>query len=55
MGKLSLRATDNLMMVAGVENFGDRTYREHLDFRSLTGTQMFQPGTNFYVGGELTY
>jgi len=49
------RATDQLLLIAGVENFGNRTYREHLDFRSPSGIQMFQPGANFYCGGEVTY
>jgi len=49
------QATDHLLLVAGVENFGDRTYFEHLDFRSDRGIQMFQPGANFYFGGELMY
>jgi hypothetical protein len=42
-------------MVAGVENFTDRTYREHLDYRSAQRLQMLQPGVNFYFGSELTY
>ncbi|MDA1049126.1 MAG: hypothetical protein O3C40_01420 [Planctomycetota bacterium] len=39
----------------GTENFTDRTYREHLDFRSPNGIQVFQPGINGYFDGELTY
>jgi outer membrane receptor protein involved in Fe transport len=49
------RATDCFLMVAGVENLGDKNYRNHLDFRSPNGIQVFQPGVNFYVGTELTY
>jgi outer membrane receptor protein involved in Fe transport len=50
------QATDRLLLVGGVENFTDRAYREHLDFRSLTGgQQMFQPGRTTYVGAELNY
>jgi outer membrane receptor protein involved in Fe transport len=49
------RATDRLLLIAGVENFTDRNYREHLDFRSPSGIQMFQPGISSYFGGELTY
>ncbi len=45
----------NLLVVAGVENFTDKAYREHLDFRSLTGIYILQPGINFYVGADLTY
>ena len=47
------RATDNLLLVAGVENFTDKQYREHLDLR--TGTGVFQPGASFYFGVEATY
>ena len=42
-------------MVAGVENLFDKTYREHLDFRASNGIQIYQPGTNFYIGSDLTY
>lgn len=41
--------------MAGVENFTDRFYREHLDFRSPSGASVWQPGANFYVGSELLY
>lgn len=44
-----------LTMVAGVENFTDKQYREHLDFRSLTGVSVFQPGVNFYTGADYVY
>jgi hypothetical protein len=37
--------------VAGVENFTDKQYLEHLDLR----TGVFQPGINYYFGSELTY
>lgn len=47
------RACDNVLLVAGVENFTDKQYREHLDLR--TGTGVFQPGTSFYFGVEVTY
>jgi outer membrane receptor protein involved in Fe transport len=47
--------TQRLLVVAGVENFTDRNYREHLDFRSPTGIGVFQPGVNFYYGVEWTY
>lgn len=42
-----------LLMTAGVENFGDRFYREHIDYRS--GLGVFRPGVNFYTGLELNY
>lgn len=44
------RATDTLVLVAGVENFSDKNYREHLDLR--TGLDVLQPGINFYFGAE---
>lgn len=49
------RATERWLLIAGVENFTDRNYREHLDFRSASGVQMYQPGISFYFGGEVTY
>ena len=48
-----LQATDNLLLVAGVENLTDKNYQEHFDPRNLT--QVFQPGRNFYFGAELVY
>ncbi len=45
--------TDNLLFTAGVENIGDRQYREHLDLR--TGNGVFQPGVNFYLGMRVMY
>jgi outer membrane receptor protein involved in Fe transport len=42
-----------MLLTAGVENLGDRFYREHLDLR--TGRGVFQPGVNFYVGMRVTY
>ena len=47
------RPADNFMVYAGVENFTDRFYREHLDYRA--GRGVWQPGVNFYFSGELTY
>jgi outer membrane receptor protein involved in Fe transport len=47
--------SENLTFVAGVENFTDTDYREHLDYRSLTGLSIRQPGVNCYFGSELTY
>jgi outer membrane receptor protein involved in Fe transport len=46
---------DCLLLVAGVENFTNRNYREHLDFRAENGNAMYQPGINFYCGTELKY
>jgi iron complex outermembrane recepter protein len=50
-----VRPMDNLLLVSGVENFTDKNYREHLDFRSANGRQVLQPGVNFYFGSEWTY
>jgi outer membrane receptor protein involved in Fe transport len=47
------QARENLLVIAGVENLGDKFYRQHLDFRS--GRGVFQPGFNAYVSTELTY
>lgn len=47
--------TDNLVLVSGVENFTDKTYREHLDFLSPNGISILKPGVNFYFGADLTY
>ena len=47
-----------VLLTAGVENFGDKLYREHLDPISgnLIGVgPLFRPGTNFYFASQLTY
>jgi outer membrane receptor protein involved in Fe transport len=50
------RVTPHLLTIAGVENFTDRNYREHLNFTSQDGTvQVYQPGVNFYLASELSY
>jgi outer membrane receptor protein involved in Fe transport len=49
------QATGRLLLIAGVENLGDRNYREHLDFLSPGGLSVLQPGRSFYFGGELVY
>ena len=41
------------LFTAGLENFTDKHYREHLDYRS--GLGVFRPGINFYTGVEVTY
>lgn len=46
---------DGWLMVAGVENFTDKAYQEHLDFRSQNGVRVLQPGVNFYCGADWTY
>jgi outer membrane receptor protein involved in Fe transport len=47
------QVNENMLLTAGVENIGDRFYREHLDPRA--GDQMWRPGTNAYVGAQLQY
>lgn len=51
------RPRSNSLVVLGVENFIDKNYREHLDFRSLDADSFItlQPGVNFYIGSEFTY
>jgi len=51
------RPKNNLTVLAGVENFTDKDYREHFDFRSAnpTAQSVRQMGINFYFGTELTY
>lgn len=49
------QARDQLLLLAGVENFTNKQYREHLDFRSPSGRSVYQPGISFYSGVELTY
>lgn len=49
---------DALSLMGGVENFGDRNYREHLDYRPITSGSslpVFQPGASLYLGAELSY
>lgn len=41
------------LFTAGIENFTDKYYREHLDYRS--GFGVYRPGINFYSGVEVTY
>ncbi len=49
------RPYDDLQLVAGVENFTDKNYREHLDFRAQNGIAVLQQGVSFYFGSELSY
>ncbi len=49
------RFSDRFVMIAGIENFTDKRYREHLDFRSRDGVDVPQPGITFYTGADLTY
>lgn len=45
----------DLLITCGVENFTDRNYREHLDYRAPGALSVFQPGATFYFGTSLTY
>ncbi len=47
------QARDNFLVLAGVENIGNRQYQEALDLRTGLGT--YQPGVNFYVGMKVSY
>lgn len=47
------QATQQLFVTTGVENFTNKFYREHLDYR--TGLGVYQPGINFYFGAEMVY
>lgn len=50
------KTSDHVLLTGGVENFGDKFYRSHLDPRSGSPTDvLFQPGTNFYGGVQVTY
>jgi len=46
-------ANEYVVLTAGVENFTDKFYREHLDVRA--GNVLFQKGINFYFGLQLQY
>jgi outer membrane receptor protein involved in Fe transport len=59
------QVTKNFLLVSGVENFGDKQYRQHLDPRSgpanpgdlanPTNPILLQPGVNFYITAQLSY
>ena len=46
--------TPKLTIFSGFENFANKTYREHFDYKANNG-QVQQPGLNFYVGAETRY
>jgi iron complex outermembrane receptor protein len=53
-----VKLTDNLLVSAGVDNLGDRTYREHLDpiAGNLLGSgALLRPGANFFLNTQWTY
>ncbi len=46
------------LLVSGVENFTNKNFQEHLDYRPQPGGGSFrvlQPGVNYYVGTEVKY
>ncbi len=47
------QVTPALLLTGGVENLGDKSYREHLDLR--TNPNILQPGVSFYFGAQMTY
>lgn len=47
------QVTDRLLVNAGVENVGDKLYREHLD--PLAGGLLYRPGTNYYFSTQYKY
>jgi outer membrane receptor protein involved in Fe transport len=47
------QVTPALLVNAGVENVGNKLYREHLDPRA--GNLLFRPGTNFYFSTQYRY
>ena len=47
--------TKRFTIFSGIENFTNKSYREHFDFSSPNGRQIRQPGLNFYVGAETRY
>jgi outer membrane receptor protein involved in Fe transport len=47
------RPYERLTVYGGVENLGNRFYREHLDYRP--GLGVWQPGISFYATAELFY
>ena len=52
---ISLR-NPSVLLTAGVENIGNKFYREHLDPRAGFPTDLlFRPGTNAHVGAQIEY
>ncbi len=58
------QVSKNFLITGGVENLGDRFYREHLDpiasvlLQQNTGVAvplLYRPGTNFFLNTQLTY
>lgn len=47
--------TPRFTIFSGFENFTNKSYRTHFDFKSPGGRQIRQPGLNFYVGAETRF
>ncbi|MCC9599372.1 TonB-dependent receptor [Stieleria sp. JC731] len=47
------KAINQWLFTAGVENFTDKFYQEHIDYRA--GRGVYRPGITAYVGTEVTY
>ena len=50
---LTFDNADGSPVTAGVENVGNKLYREHLD--PLAGGLLYRPGTNFYLSTQWKY
>jgi outer membrane receptor protein involved in Fe transport len=53
-----VRLREQWLLTAGVENFGDKNYREHLDPISgnLLGVgSLFRPGATMFIGLQVYY
>ncbi|WP_235034259.1 TonB-dependent receptor domain-containing protein [Roseiconus lacunae] len=44
---------DQWLFTSGIENFTDKFYQEHIDYRS--GRGVYRPGISFYFGTEVQY
>lgn len=51
----ALKVSDHFSTIAGVENLTNASFREHLDFHTVNGLRVLQPGVNFYIGSEFRY
>lgn len=52
------QASPQVLLVSGVQNFTNKSFQEHLDYRPQPGGgtfRMLQPGASFYFGTEVTY
>jgi iron complex outermembrane receptor protein len=52
------QASPRVLLVSGVQNFTNKNFQEHLDYRPQPGGgtfRMLQPGASFYFGTEVNY